>query len=103
MHRPVDWPCRTSYLENRANALPHAIAQALSGPIRVDESSSLDMTLSDGATFEGTVNPEGQGGEVNVTLAQGCRWTLTADAYVTSFTDDLSCVETNGYTLYTAQ
>ena len=33
----------------------------------------------------------------------GCRWTLTADAYVTSFTGDLSCVETNGYTLYTAQ
>ena len=29
MHRPVDWPCRTSHLENRANALPHAIAQAL--------------------------------------------------------------------------
>ena len=29
MHRPVDWPCRTSHIENRANALPHAIAQAL--------------------------------------------------------------------------
>ena len=89
--------------ENGGRCTLNAIAQALSGTIRVDESSSLDMTLSDGATFEGTVNPEGQGGEVNVTLAQGCRWTLTADAYVTSFTGDLSCVETNGYTLYTAQ
>ena len=89
--------------ENGGRCTLNAIAQALSGTIRVDESSSLDMTLSDGATFEGTVNPEGQGGEVNVTLAQGCRWTLTADAYVTSFTGDFSCVETNGYTLYTTQ
>ena len=71
--------------------------------LRVDGISSLELTLSDGTTFEGTINPDGQGGEVHVTLAGGCRWRLTADAYVTSFTGDLSCVETNGYTLYTAQ
>lgn len=57
--------------ENGGRCTLNAIAQALSGTIRVDETSSLDMTLSDGATFEGTVNPEGQGGEVNVTLAPG--------------------------------
>lgn len=89
--------------ENGGHCMLSASAQALAGTIRVDEISSLEMTLSDGATFEGTINPDGQGGEVHVTLAQGCRWTLTADAYVTSFTGDLSCVETNGYTLYTAQ
>lgn len=89
--------------DNGGRCTFNANGQALAGTIRVDGISSLELTLSDGTTFEGTINPDGQGGEVHVTLADGCRWTLTADAYVTSFTGDLSCVETNGYTLYTAQ
>ena len=89
--------------DNGGRCTFNANGQALAGTIRVDGISSLELTLSDGTTFEGTINPDGQGGEVHVTLAGGCRWRLTADAYVTSFTGDLSCVETNGYTLYTAQ
>lgn len=88
---------------NGGHCMLNASAQALTGTIWVDEISSLEMRLSDGATFEGAVNPEGQAGEVHVTLEDGCHWKLTADTYVTSFTGDLSCVETNGYTLYTAQ
>lgn len=89
--------------ENGGHCTLNARAQTLNGTILVDGISSLEMTLSDGAAFEGAINPDGQAGEVHVTLADGCRWKLTADTYVTSFTGDPACVETNGYTLYTAQ
>lgn len=89
--------------ENGGHCTLNARAQTLSGTILVDGISSLEMTLSEGAAFEGAINPDGQAGEVHVTLADGCRWKLTADTYVTSFAGDPACVETNGYTLYTAQ
>ena len=89
--------------ENGGHCTLNARAQTLNGTILVDGISSLEMTLSDGAAFEGAINPDGHAGEVHVTLADGCRWKLTADTYVTSFTGDPACVETNGYTLYTAQ
>ena len=37
---------------------------------------------------------------VAVSLDSSSKWTLTGDSYVTSFTGDLSNVNTNGYTLY---
>lgn len=77
-----------------------AVDQELIGTITVDEISTLEMTLSGSSTFEGTINPDGEEGEVSVTLESGCTWTLTGDAYITSFEGDLDDVVTNGYTLY---
>ena len=88
----------------------NAIGQNLNGTILVGENSTLNLTLSEGSSFEGTVSGEivnAKGntvstvvGTVNVTLDADSTWTLTADTYVTSFIGDISNVNTNGYTLY---
>ena len=77
-----------------------ADAQILRGTILVDGISSLDLTLSNNSSFEGTVNPGGAAGRVSVKLEAGSSWTLTADAWVSSFEGDLSAVDANGFHLY---
>lgn len=74
--------------------------QILEGDIIVDKISSLELTMNSGTKFTGTINSDGDAGEVNVTLAKGASWTLTGDSYITSFDGDLTNVTTNGYHLY---
>lgn len=88
---------------NGGDCLFTADAQTLSGVITVDAISTLTLSLKNGSHFEGTVNPDGQAGEVNVTLDSGSTWTLTADAYVTTLKGDPSQVTANGYTLHIAE
>ncbi len=82
-----------------------ADGQELSGNITVDEISTLDFTLANGSIFTGLIQivPNAEGGEavsnnVVVTIDEGCTWTLTGDATITSLTNNgtLNC---NGYTL----
>ena len=75
-------------------------SQEMDGNITVDDISTLDMTLSDGSAFTGTINSTGDAGEVNVTLDSSSTWTLTGDSYITSFDGDLSQINANGYQLY---
>lgn len=75
-------------------------SQTMDGNITVDDISTLDMTLSDGSAFTGTINSTGDAGEVNVTLDSSSTWTLTGDSYITSFDGDLSQINANGYQLY---
>ncbi|HRX59261.1 MAG TPA: hypothetical protein P5075_10840 [Eubacteriales bacterium] len=75
-------------------------AQVLAGKILVEEGSSLNLQMTGGSSFSGTVNPSGAAGDVSVTLEDGCTWSLSADAYVTSFTGKTKNIETNGFTLY---
>ena len=70
------------------------------GDILVDEISTLDLSLTDGSTWTGSVNPDGAAGRVSLKLAEGCTWKLTADAYVSAFDGDLDSVDTNGFHLY---
>ena len=87
-----------------------AIAQELSGAIKVGSDSELTLELTDGSAFEGSIdgsitNAEGETvstetGTVSVTLDAGSTWTLTADSYVTEFSGDAANVISNGYTLY---
>lgn len=74
--------------------------QMLEGAIIVDSISSLDFQLSDGSVFTGAINTGGMAGTVGLTLADGCRWILTGDSYITSFTGDVSNITTNGYTVF---
>ena len=74
--------------------------QILTGRILVEEGSSLNLRLTGGSSFSGTVNPSGAAGDVSVTLEDGCTWSLSADAYVSSFTGKTKNIETNGFTLY---
>ena len=87
-----------------------AIAQELSGAIKVGSDSELTLELTDGSAFEGSIagsitNAEGETvstetGTVSVTLDAGSTWTLTGDSYVTEFSGDAANVISNGYTLY---
>lgn len=85
---------------NGGDVVLSAVNQKIEGNILVDEISSLNMTLSDRSEFCGAVNPDGEGGEVTVTLSDDSAWTLTGDSYVTSFEGDTSNVTSNGYHLY---
>ena len=87
-----------------------AIAQKLVGAIKVGSDSSLTLELTDGSTFEGSIdgsitNAKGETisadvGTVTVTLDSTSTWTLTGDSYVTEFNGDAANVISNGYTLY---
>ena len=87
-----------------------AIAQQLSGAIKVGSDSRLTLELTNGSSFEGSidgsiVNAKGEAvsaevGTVSVTLDSSSTWTLTGDSYVTEFSGDAANVISNGYTLY---
>ena len=85
---------------NGGSATMTADAQKLVGTVVVDEISTLNLTLTGGSSWEGTVNPDGAAGRVSVKLAEGCTWKLTADAYVSAFDGDLDSVDPNGFHLY---
>jgi len=77
-----------------------ANGQMMSGTISVDAISRLVLSLENGTAFTGTINPDGKAGTVSVTLDDTSTWTLTDDAYVTSFTGSRNRLITNGYTLH---
>ena len=82
-----------------------ADAQALDGDIVVDTISTLNMTLTNGSSFTGTVNivDNAEGGDAVsdnavITIGSGCVWTLTGDCTVTSLTNN-GTINFNGYTI----
>lgn len=77
-----------------------ADSQEFTGNILVDEISSLVLTMKNGTGYEGAINPDGDGGTVDVTLDDDSTWTLTGDSYITSFDGDTSNITANGYHLY---
>ena len=88
----------------------NAIAQVLSGAIKVGSDSKLTLNLTEGSSFTGSidgdiVNASGatvstEVGTVSVTLDDSSTWILTGDSYVTEFNGNAANVITNGYTLY---
>ena len=89
-------------------AAVNASGQALAGEIIVsneavadNNESTLTLTLADGSSFTGAINTEEEyPGTVNVTIEEGCTWTLTADSYITSLSGN-GTVDENGFTLTT--
>ncbi len=75
-----------------------ADSQEFTGNILVDEISSLALTMKNGTSYEGAINPDGDGGTVDVTLDDNSTW--TGDSYITSFDGDTSNIAANGYHLY---
>ncbi|MCI5796735.1 MAG: hypothetical protein MR019_07705 [Ruminococcus sp.] len=91
--------------KNGADVTFTANAQVLEGKIRVDTISKLNMTLSGGSIFTGSVNIENnnEGGEAVannavITIDSGCTWNLTADCTVTSLTNN-GTINFNGHTI----
>lgn len=85
---------------NGGDVILTADAQIFEGNILVDEISSLNLTMKNDTNFTGAINPDGEGGTVEVTLDSKSTWTLTADSYVTGFDGDTSNIRSNGYRLY---
>lgn len=77
-----------------------AVRQKIEGNILVDSISSLKYSLSNGTNYTGSINTEGTGGKVELTLDKDSTWTLTGDSYITSFEGERSQIDTNGYHLY---
>ena len=87
-----------------------AIAQELVGAIQVGSDSSLTLELTEGSSFEGSVDGSitnakretvsTEVGTVSVTLARTSTWPLPGDSYVTEFNGDAANIISNGYTLY---
>ena len=82
-----------------------ADGQTLNGDIVVDTISTLNMTLTNGSSFTGTVNivDNAQNGtavsnNAVVTIESGCTWTLTGDCTITSLTNS-GTINFNGYTI----
>ena len=88
----------------------YASRQALSGTLLVGDNSTLNLSLSDGSVFEGSVsgeitNAKGEQvsssvGTVSVTLDETSTWILTADTWISSFSGNAENVISNGHTLY---
>ena len=77
-----------------------ATDQDIEGDMIVDDISSLALTLTDGSTYTGAINPDGEAGEVNVTISSDSTWNLTDDSYITSLNAEKESINLNGYTLY---
>ncbi len=87
-----------------------AVSQKLAGAVKVGSNSELTLELTDGSSFEGSVdgditNAKGETvstevGTVSVTLDDSSTWTLTGDSYITAFNGSTANVISNGYTLY---
>ena len=88
----------------------NASHQQLEGTILVGSDSELTLNLTDGSTFNGTINGNiinaagnsvsTEIGTVNVTLGDDCTWNLTANTYITSLKGDTSRINTNGHRLF---
>lgn len=85
---------------NGGDAILTTDSQKIEGNILVDSISSLNLSLSNGTQLKGAINPDGEGGTVDVTLSEDSTWILTGDSYITSFDGDTSSIDTNGYQLY---
>jgi len=72
----------------------------MNGKIRVDNISTLGITLQQGTQFTGSINTENMSGTTRVTLDNSSKWVLTGDSYITEFKGDLSQIETNGFKLF---
>lgn len=90
---------------NGAQVAFTADGQVLTGDIVVDTISTLDMTLTNGSTFTGTISiiDNAQGGtavsdNAVVTIGSGCTWTLTGNCTLTSLTNN-GTINFNGYTI----
>ncbi len=79
----------------------NASAQTINGDITVDDISVLNLYLKDKSAFFGSVNSDGQKGDVYVEIEDGSTWQLTADSYVSGLTvTDASAIDLNGHKLY---
>ena len=77
--------------------------QQLKGQILANNISKVALNLGENSSFQGTINSDNQAESAKVSLSKGASWQLTADAYVTSITDeasDFSNINSNKHNIY---
>lgn len=74
--------------------------QSLRGDIITDALSSVSLTLRGETDYTGTINTANTAREAKVTLEDGAVWTLTGNAYLTSFTGQVGSIVTNGFAVF---
>ena len=84
---------------NGGQVTVNAAGQAIEGDMLVDEVSHLNLYLTQGSSFTGAINPDGEAGEVYVELDADSTWTLTADSNISGLTCDADAIDLNGHTL----
>jgi len=77
-----------------------ASGQQMNGDIVVDKISGLNIILNNSTIYTGSINPEGAAGKVNLTLSADSKWTLTRNAYLSSFSGNTYNITENGYHVY---
>ncbi|MDO5547821.1 MAG: hypothetical protein Q4F79_04960 [Eubacteriales bacterium] len=90
---------------NGAQAEVSVSQQTLEGDIVVDSISTLNLTLSDESTLNGSIQivdneQDGTAVDDNVvlTIEEGCTWTLTDDCTISSLTNN-GTIDFNGHTI----
>lgn len=71
--------------------------------IVVDSISTLEFSLKNSSSYEGTINKDKTAKSIKLTLDKSYKIKLTVDSYVTSLTDEdttYSNIDFNGYKLY---
>lgn len=80
-----------------------AVNQKIDGDVYVDKISTLDMSLTNGSSYSGTINGDNTAKALAITLDSSSTLTLTGDSYITSLNNELednSNINLNGHTLY---
>ena len=85
--------------KNGGNVTLNTTNQTMEGNITVDSISSLTFNMNANSVYTGAINQNDDGGTVEVVIAQGSIWNLTADSHVTSL-DSKGTINLNGHALY---
>lgn len=77
--------------------------QQLNGQILANNISKVTLNLGEGSVFSGTINNDNQAEAANIHLTKNAQWQMTADAYVTTISDeqaDFSNIASNKHNIY---
>ncbi len=89
--------------KNGGNVTLSLSNQTVEGDIVIDSVSTLEMNITNGSSYTGTINGDNTASSLSLYLDEDSTLTLTGDSYVTEFSDDdadYSNIILNGYTLY---
>lgn len=79
----------------------NASGQTINGDMIVDDVSALNLYLKDKSAFTGSINSDGESGDVYVEIEEGSTWTITSDSYVSGLSVGKgSAIDLNGHKLY---
>ena len=92
---------------NGGTVLLTADEQSLSGNLTADNISSVTLTLQNGSSLNGSINPEHTAKAANITLDASSTWNVTGNSYLTTLNDSegisgtsITNITGNGYTVY---